>query len=70
MPFRSPPRPPSLRQDSGGLVDQSLSGESENLNGPGNKISLCGKWVSETGAGFAVARFLRLLVRLEKSGDF
>ena len=42
----------------------------ENLNGPGNKISLCGKWVSETGAGFAVARLLRLLVRLEKSGDF
>ena len=40
------------------------------MNPPGNKISLCGKRVSEAGAGFAAARLLRLLVRLEEPGDF
>ena len=38
------------------------------MNPPGNKISLCGKRVSEAGAGFAAARLLRLLVRLEEPG--
>merc|ERR1712212_852872 len=36
----------------------------------GNKISLCGEWVSETGTCFAAARLLLLLVRVEKPASW
>ena len=36
---------------------------------PGNKIPLRRKWVAEAGAGLAAPRLLRLLVRVEESGE-